>query len=111
MPSRKPYPSDVSDEEWALVAPYLTLLPEDAGQREHPLREVFNGLRYLVRYGVAWRAMPNDLPPWHAIYDQAQRWLRAGCFEMLVHDVRAVLRLAQGRSEEPSYQRPQFLTL
>lgn len=102
MSSRKPYPSDVSDEEWALVAPYLALLPEDAGQREHPLREVFNGLRYLVRYGVAWRAMPNDFPPWHAVYDQAQRWLRAGCFEMLVQDLRAVLRLAQGRREEPS---------
>ena len=42
---RKPYPFDVSDEEWALVAPYLTLLPEDAGQREHSLREVFNSLR------------------------------------------------------------------
>jgi transposase len=100
--SRKPYPSDVSDEEWALVVPYLTLLPEDAGQREHPLREVFNGLRYLVRYGIAWRAMPNDLPPWHAVYDQAQRWLRAGCFERLAHDLRAVLRLAAGRAEEPS---------
>jgi len=99
----------VSDKEWALVAPYLTLLhltllPEGAGQREHPLREVFNGLRYLVRYGVAWRAMPNDLPPWHAVYDQAQRWLRAGCFEMLAQDIRVVLRLAQGRFQ-PSIQR------
>jgi transposase len=56
----------------------------------------------LVRYGVAWRAMPNDLPPWHAVYDQAQRWLRAGCFEMLAHDLRAVLRLAAGRAGEPS---------
>jgi transposase len=102
MPARKPCPSDVSDEEWALVAPYLTLLPEGAGQREHPLREVFNGLRYLVRYGITWRAMPNDLPPWYAVYDQAQCWLRAGCFEMLVQDLRAVLRLAQGRTEEPS---------
>jgi transposase len=102
MTSRKPYPSDVSDEEWALVAPYLTLLPESAGQRTHALREVFNGLRYLVRYGVAWRAMPNDLPPWHAVYDQAQRWLRAGCFAALAHDLRAVLRLAAGRKEEPS---------
>ncbi|MBB5695746.1 transposase [Roseomonas pecuniae] len=102
MPFRKPYPSDVSDEEWALVAPCLTLLPEDAGQREHPLREVFNGLRYLVRYGVAWRAMPNDLPPWHAAYDQAQRWLRAGCFEMLAQNLRAVLCLADRRPEEPS---------
>ena len=100
--SRKPYPSDVSDEEWALAAPYLTLLPEDAGQRTHRLREVFDGLRYLVRYGVPWRALPNDLPPWHAVYDQAQRWLRAGSFEMLAHDLRAVLRLAAGRGEEPS---------
>ena len=63
--TRRAYPSDVSDEEWALVAPDLILLPESAGQRSHALREVFNGLRYLIRYGVAWRAMPNDLPPWH----------------------------------------------
>jgi transposase len=100
--SRKPYPSDVSDEEWALVAPYLTLLPEDAAQREHPLREVFNGLRYIVKTGAPWRWMPNDLPPWAAVYQQAQRWLRAGCFEELAHDLRAVLRMAAGRSEEPS---------
>jgi transposase len=100
--NRKPYPSDVSDDEWSLVAPYLCLLREDAPQRSHSLREVFNGLRYLVRYGVAWRAMPNDLPPWHIVYDQAQRWLRAGCFEMLAHDLRAVLRLAAGRAGEPS---------
>ena len=45
MSTRKPYPSDVSDEEWAFVAPYLSLLPPDAGQREHSLREVFNGIR------------------------------------------------------------------
>ena len=63
---------------------------------------MFNGLRYLVRYGVAWRGMPNDLPPWHAVYDQASRWLKAGCFEMLAHDLRAVLRLASGRTEEPT---------
>src|ERR687883_1275295 len=102
MTARKPYPSDISDEEWALAVPYLTLLPETAGQREHPLREVFDGLRYLVRHGIPWRAMPHDLPPWHAVYDQARRWLRAGCFEMLTHDLRAVLRLAAGRGEEPS---------
>jgi transposase len=103
MPNRrKPYPSDVSDDEWSLVAPYLTLMREDAAQREQPLRELFNGLRYVIRYGIAWRAMPNDLPPWFAVYQQAQRWLASGCFETLAHDLRAVLRLAAGRTEEPS---------
>jgi transposase len=100
--ARKPYPSDVSDEEWSLVAPYLALMREDAVQRQHSLRELFNGLRYLIRYGIAWRAMPNDLPPWAAVYQQAQRWMAAGCFEALAHDLRAVLRLAAGRHEEPS---------
>jgi transposase len=99
---RKPYPSDVSDEEWALVAPYLTLLAEDAGQRTHPLREVFNGLRYIIKTGAQWRWMPNDLPPWAAVYQQAQRWLASGCFEALADDLRAVLRQALGRSAEPS---------
>ena len=99
--TRKPYPSDVSDDEWALVAPYLTLLPEEAGQRVHPLREVFNGLRYVVKTGAPWRWMPNDLPPWEIVYQQAQRWLRAGCFEGLVDDLRCLLRLAAGRGEAP----------
>src|SRR5688572_23662687 len=100
--ARKPYPSDVSEEEWALVAPYLTLLPEAAGQREHPMREVFNALRWLVRAGAPWRLLPNDFPPWHAVYDQTQRWLRAGCFERLTHDLRALLRAAGGREPAPT---------
>ena len=99
---RKAYPSDVTDEEWALVVPYLTLLPEAAGQRGHSLREVFNGLRYIIKTGAPWRWMPNDLPPWAAVYQQTQRWLAAGCFEALAHDLRAVLRQASGRSAEPS---------
>ena len=99
--SRKPYPSDVSDDEWAFVAPYLTLMKEDAPQREHPLREVFNGLRYLVRSGAAWRLMPNDLPPWHTVYQQTQRWLDAGVFEQIVHDLRMLLREIDGRNPQP----------
>jgi transposase len=100
--ARKPYPSDVTDDEWSLVVPYLTLMREDAQQRDYPLRELFNGLRYVIRYGIAWRAMPNDLPPWSAVYQQSQRWLSAGCFETLAQDLRAVLRLAAGRNEEPT---------
>jgi transposase len=100
--ARKPYPSDVTDEEWDFVAPYLTLMTEDAPQREHPLREVFDGMRYVVRGGQAWRMMPNDLPPWPVVYQQAQRWIAAGVFEAMAQDLRRILRLLAGRPEEPS---------
>lgn len=100
--TREPYPSDVSDDEWAFVAPYLTLMREDAPQRAYSLREVFNGLRYIVRTGVQWRFMPNDLPPWHIVYQQTQRWLAAGVFEQIVHDLRMLLREIEGRTPQPS---------
>jgi transposase len=100
--ARKPYPSDVTDEEWAFVAPYLTLMREDAPQREHSLREVFNGLRYFVRGGQAWRMLPNDLPPWDVVYGQTRRWLEAGVFEAMTQDLRRLLRVLSGRAEEPT---------
>src|SRR5215210_5326803 len=100
--TRRPYPSDVTDEEWAFVAPYLTLMKEDAPQRDHDLRAVFNGLRWIIRTGAMWRMMPNDLPPWHTIYQQAQRWIKAGVFAAIVHDLRELLRLAQGRAATPT---------
>ena len=96
------YPSDVSDEEWAFLAPYLTLCREDAPQREHALRAVFNGLRYIVRTGNQWRFMPGDLPPWTAVYQQTQRWMPAGVFEILVEDVRSLLREFAGRKPQPT---------
>ena len=99
---RQNYPSDVTDEEWALVAPYLTLMTEDAPQRSYSLRQVFNGLRWVVRAGAPWRMMPHDLPPWQVVYQQTQRWISAGVFESLVHDLRELLRVATGRNARPS---------
>ena len=99
---RKPYPSDVSDEEWSFAAPYLALMRQDAPQREHSLREVFNALRWLVRAGAPWRLLPNDFPPWEAVYQQTRRWLEAGCFEHMVSDLRSMIRVAQGRQGQPS---------
>lgn len=95
--NRKGYPSDVSDDEWAFCAPYLSLMREDAPQREYSLREVFNTLRYMVRAGCPWRMLPNDLPPWTAVHQQAMRWFKAQCFEIMAHDLRALLRMAAGR--------------
>jgi transposase len=100
--TRKAYPTDVSDEEWEFVAPYLTLLSEEAPQRRHDLREVFNGLRFIVRGGLQWRLMPHDLPPWWVVYQQTRRWLAAGVFETMVHDLRVLLRLGAGRAPDPT---------
>lgn len=102
MTKRRPYPTDVSDEEWSFVAPYLTLMDEGAPQRKHELRELFNALRWIARAGAAWRLLPTNFPPWEAVYQQTQRWLRAECFEAMVSDLRSILRVAQGRRGQPS---------
>ena len=102
MRTRHAYPSDVTDDEWAFVAPYLSLIAPDALQRKDDLREVYNGLRWLVRTGAQGRMLPHDFPGWEAVYQPTQRWLRTGCFEAIAHDLRLLLRLAAGRSGQPS---------
>ena len=96
------YQSDVSDAEWSFVAPYLSLLPEESVQRRHDLRAVFNALKWLMWTGAPWRALPHDFPPWRVVYQQAMRWLKAGVFEAMVHDLRLLLRDLAGRKRRPS---------
>lgn len=95
------YPTDVSDEEWSFCAPYLTLMKERAPQRKYSLREVFNALRWLVRAGCSWRLMPHEFPPWPVVQQQTQRWIHAGSFEAMAHDLRVLLRLAAQRTMRP----------
>ena len=100
--TRTNYPSDLSDEEWAFCARYLTLMREDAPQRDYPLRA---DLQCFTLHGagrLSLGMMPNDLPPWYSVQQQAQRWIRAGCFEAMAQDLRKVLRLLAGRHTEPS---------
>ena len=100
--SRKAYPSDVSDEEWEFVVSYLTLLREDVPQRVHALRDVFDAVRWMVKAGCPWRMLPGDFPPWQAVEQQAKRWMEAGCFEAMTHDLREMLRLLQERNPRPT---------
>jgi len=100
--TRKPYPSDVSAEEWHFVRPYLTLMRADAPQRRHDLRAVFDALRWVVRTGAQWDDLPHEFPPPDAVYQQARRWIAAGVFAAMAHDLRALLRVAAGRGPEPS---------
>ena len=96
--SRKACSTDVSDEEWEFVAPCPTLLREDAAQRIYPLCELSDAVRWIVKAGCPWRILPNDLPPWTAVQQQAERWRKAGCFEAMVRDLRELPRLLQERS-------------
>jgi len=77
-------------------------MDEDAPQRRHDLREVFNALRWIVRAGAPWRLLPTSFPPWAAVDQQTQRWIAAGCFETMVHDLRALLRWAETRPAAPT---------
>jgi transposase len=74
----------------------------DAPQRTHPRREVFKGVRWVARAGAPWRLLPNDLPPWEAVYQQPPRWLKAGVFEAIVHALRTLLRMTDGHTAQPS---------
>lgn len=80
MSTPRAYPSDVSDDEWAFVAPYSALIRAAAPQRDYPLRAVFNGLRYLAHTGCPWRYLPHDLPPWATVCQQWTRWRDAHVF-------------------------------
>ena len=100
--TRKSYPSDVSDAEWTFLAPYLTLMREEAPQREHRLRDLLNAIRYVVKTGCTWRFLPHDFPPWSAVYQQARRWMTAGVFETVVHDLRMLLRVFSERHPDPT---------
>jgi transposase len=100
--TRKSYPSDCSDEQWEFMLPYLTLMRGDAPQRRHALREIFNALLFLVKTGCHWRFLPHDFPPWQAVYQQARRWVAAGVFEAVAHDLREIARLMAERDQQPT---------
>ncbi len=74
----------------------------DAPQRDYTLRGLFNALRYMIRAGCPWRMIPNDLPPLWTVHQQAQRWIKAGCFEAMAHDLREVLLVAAEKPAQPS---------
>ena len=75
---------------------------DHAPQRRHAVREVYNALRWIVRTGAQWRMLPTNFPPWEAVYQQTRRWIAAGVFEELTHDLRELLRWSEGRDPAPS---------
>jgi transposase len=101
-PHRQPDPTDVSDAAGACAAPALTLMDPAAPQRRHNRREGFDARRWIVRAGAPWRRLPHEFPPWPAVSQQTQRWVAAGCFAAMAHDLRALLRWAAERADAPT---------
>ena len=99
---RRAYPSDIDDDAYTFLLPYLALTPEHAPQRKYPLRDVLNALLWMSRTGSQWAFLPHDLPPAEVVRSQAKRWFEAHCFENAVHDLRLFRRVQQQRGGEPS---------
>jgi putative transposase len=100
--NRKPYPTDLTDEEWAILAPLIPPAKPGGRPREVDMREVLNGLLYLLRTGCAWRMIPHDLPPWQTVYEYFAQWRDDGTWERLNGVLRVQVRQHVGKQAEPS---------
>jgi transposase len=96
------YPSDTSDEQWALIEPLLPPVNNGGRPEKHPRRAVVDAILYVVRTGCAWRQLPTDFPPWQTVYWYFVRFEQAKATEKILPVVRAQLRLQEGRDAEPS---------
>ena len=102
MVKRASYPSDLTDKQWALVEPMIPLAEPGGRDREVDMREVLNGILYLVRGGVSWRMLPHDLPPWGTVHYYYRRFRLDGTWKTIHDALRGQVRKKDGRKEAPS---------
>ncbi len=99
--TRKPYPSDLREAEWAILEP-LVPAPKSGGRpARHSRREIVNGILSVVRGGNQWRAMPHDLPPWQTVDFSFRRWRNDGTWETIHSALREQARRKAGRGGDP----------
>ncbi len=99
---RRAYPSDLSDAEWKILESLLPSEKPGGRHRGYPLREIINALQYLIRGGVAWRALPHDLPHWQSVYHYFRRWKQDGTWRNIHDHLHAEVRRRMGRDAQPS---------
>lgn len=99
---RQRYPSDLTDAQWAALAPLLPPAKPGGRPRTVNLREVFNGILYVLRSGCPWRMLPHDLPPWQTVYKYFRNWTRDGTWERVHDTLRPAVRATEGRAATPS---------
>jgi transposase len=100
--SRLRYPSDLSDEEWALIEPLIPPAMRGGGKRTVNLREVVNGLMYVLSTGCQWRAIPKDLPPRSTVHGYLDLWNWDGTLERIHHILYVKCREQAGREASPT---------
>jgi transposase len=96
------YPSDTSDEQWAIIEPLLPSIRTGGRPEKHPRRAVVDAILYVVRAGCSWRQLPADFPPWQTVYWYFNQWEQAKVTEKILPVVRTQLRVQEGRNPEPS---------
>jgi transposase len=100
--SRKPYPSDLSDAEWAQLSTWIPA-PKTGGRPAiHDRREIVNAMLYVLRQGCTWRALPHDFPAWQTVYDYFCQWRATGVWKQINTVLRGDLRVRAGRKRAPS---------
>jgi len=102
MPPARPYPSDLSDEEWALLEPLLASSDRRGRPPKWPARRAADAVFYLLRSGCAWRMLPKEYPPWQTVYYHFGRWRRDERLRRAHDRLRAAVREAEGREADPS---------
>jgi putative transposase len=102
MAPRKPYPTDLTDKEWALIAPYVPAAKPGGRPEKYPKREILDAIFYIVRGGCAWRLLPHDFPPWQIVYQYCWRWRNDGTWQLMHDLLRGDVRVAAGKRRQPS---------
>lgn len=99
----KRYPSDLSDQAWALVLPFLeTDFSKGGRPYKYPRREILNALFYVLKTGCQWRYLPKNFPHWKTVYLQYRRWLNSGVIERIYDALHQRERIRQNKDPLPS---------
>ncbi len=99
---RRPYPSDLTDAQWAALAPHVPAPLPGGRPAKHDRRELVDAILYVLRTGCQWRALPHEYPPWSTTYWWFRRWRRDGTWEGIAAALRARVRVKAGRNPQPS---------
>lgn len=100
--TRQTYPSDITDEEWAILEPLIPIAKKGGRPRKVDTREIVNAIFYVLRSGCAWRMLPHDFPPWSTVYTYFRNWKNDSVIEAIHDTLRGLVRLKVGKNEEAS---------